>query len=84
GVGGAIIEASALPRRGGCDWRQAVGDGEDYELLFTASAAAALPTAIDGLAIARIGAVVAEQGVMIRHADGRTEAIDAMGWEHGR
>lgn len=84
GVGGAIIEASALPRRGGCDWRQAVGDGEDYELLFTASAAAALPTAIDGLAVTRIGAVVAEQGVMIRHADGRTEPIDAMGWEHGR
>ncbi|MEO0966260.1 MAG: thiamine-phosphate kinase [Planctomycetota bacterium] len=84
GVGGAIIEASALPCRGGCDWRQAVGDGEDYELLFTASATAALPAAIDGLAITRIGAVVAEQGVMIRHADGRTEPIDAMGWEHGR
>jgi thiamine-monophosphate kinase len=34
---GFSLDAAALPRHSGCSASQAVGDGEDYELLFTLS-----------------------------------------------
>ena len=35
---GYHIDEQSLPRNRGCDISQALGDGEDYELLFSASA----------------------------------------------
>ncbi|MEM0913945.1 MAG: thiamine-phosphate kinase [Planctomycetota bacterium] len=84
GAEGAVIDAAALPCRAGCDWRSAVGDGEDYELLFTAAAGVAVPEAVDGLAVTRIGEVAVSGGVVVRHADGHIESVGELGWEHGR
>jgi thiamine-monophosphate kinase len=77
------LEAGAIPRSAGvADWRRAVSDGEDYELLFTTPTAMPGKT-LTGVTITRIGTVEAGSGCVI--ADGGRE-IDAaeMGWEHGR
>ena len=52
----------------------ALHDGEDYELLFTASAPPPLGT--------RIGTVTAEEGIRLRRMDGRLEPLVPMAWEH--
>ncbi len=39
----AALDATALPRRAGCDVRAALVDGEDYELVLAVSAQADLP-----------------------------------------
>eukprot|EP00752_Nemacystus_decipiens_P016090 g14386.t1 len=64
-VRGAEIDARALPRSpiarqiaardGRPGWLHAVADGEDYELLFTASRNAVIPRQIDGVLITRVG-----------------------------
>lgn len=90
-VAGAEIDAYALPispvarqcalrdRRPG--WLHAVADGEDYELLFTASANAKIPQEIDGVAITQIGKVVEKQGIVLIDGVERNE-ITGLGWEH--
>lgn len=40
----AVIDAAALPCTPGCGWREAMGDGEDYELLFAVGGTAGVPT----------------------------------------
>lgn len=40
----AVIDAAALPCTPGCGWRQAMGDGEDYELLFAVGGSTGVPT----------------------------------------
>jgi thiamine-monophosphate kinase len=52
----------------------ALHDGEDYELLFTASSPPPLGT--------RIGAVTSEQGIRLRRPDGFVQPLDPRGWEH--
>lgn len=84
GVGGAIIAADALPCREGCGWREAVADGEDYELVFTAPADADVPAMVDGVTVTRIGEITATGGVVVRHGDERIEPVRDLGWEHGR
>lgn len=59
-----VIDAHALPMHDGvATWRQAMGDGEDYELLFTCDASWALPGTIDlpgrCVALTRVGTVEA-------------------------
>lgn len=39
----AVIQASALPCNQGCGWREAMADGEDYELLFAVGGHQAVP-----------------------------------------
>jgi thiamine-monophosphate kinase len=39
----AVIDIAALPCTSGCGWREAVSDGEDYELLFAVSGETAVP-----------------------------------------
>jgi thiamine-monophosphate kinase len=85
------IDASLIPRAEGVDWRRAASEGEDYELLFTASGAVpeTLPGGTSGGAavpVTRVGEVTARSGddaplVVVR--DGR-DAIrgDDLGWEH--
>ncbi len=79
----AIIEAEKLPIRTNCDWKNAVGDGEDYELLFTSDKLT--PGSIDGITITRIGQIVQhDQGPLatIRFEDGRVLDLSEHGWEH--
>lgn len=76
------IESDALPTSAGItDWKRAASEGEDYELLFTATGN--VPPSIGGVAITRIGTVLAGEGCVIKDD---TKAIDAsdLGWEHGQ
>jgi len=83
---GAIVEAGRIPvhqdavrisrRKIGCGrspLEHALHDGEDYELLFTASGM------IRGAR--RIGWIVAPKGIWLE-ADGRRSRLEARGWEH--
>jgi thiamine-monophosphate kinase len=83
----AFIDADALPVRDGTPaprWRHAVGDGEDYELLFTASAGASMPTTIGGVRVTRVGEVSNAGGVRFVDTAGRLLDASGLGWEHGR
>lgn len=80
---GAVIDEIAIPCRQGGSANNALSDGEDYELCFTA--AGVVPGSIDGVMIARIGRVVEADGagrIVMRHKDGRAEPLAASGWEH--
>ena len=64
----------------------ALHGGDDYELLFTAPRAKAVPRRIAGTEITAIGEVVARKRstplVTVVHGDGRVEALSGAGWEH--
>jgi thiamine-monophosphate kinase len=80
------IDAASIPRRGHVpDWRAAVGDGEDYELLFTAPADAAIGESVPqlGTRITRIGTVERGAGCIIETPEGSFDGAE-LGWEHGR
>ncbi|MBL9118304.1 MAG: thiamine-monophosphate kinase [Phycisphaerae bacterium] len=81
---GIEIDAAAVPTNAGLPWQRGLGDGEDYELLFTASGP--VPEALFGLSVTRIGSVVARPGgrgpaVLVRDGDRHLDASD-FGWEH--
>ncbi len=93
----AIIEANELPTHDGLPWQRALGDGEDYELLF--AAAGPVPTRLAGVPITRIGTIVAAEprsgvaagrvwirtGIQTGIQIGTTEPLidaSAFGWEH--
>jgi len=83
----ATLDASAIPCAPGCSWRDALSDGEDYELCFTAPPNCPPPAAIMGVPITRIGSLhkpahPAQRCTLIITPDGdRLDASD-MGWEH--
>jgi thiamine-monophosphate kinase len=80
------IHANLIPRAPqAADWRAAAGDGEDYELLFTAPADARLPAQIPklGAPITRIGTVAHGSGVIIRTPEGNDVDGSQLGFEHG-
>jgi len=54
----AEVDSALLPVHPGATLAQALNGGEDYELLFTAPAAARLPRSIAGVAVTRIGRIV--------------------------
>jgi thiamine-monophosphate kinase len=74
----------AAQRSGKPDWQHALGDGEDYELCFTASSDH-ISCKLDGVPITAIGTVV-ENGpgplVSAELPDGTTTDISELGWEH--
>jgi thiamine-monophosphate kinase len=86
----ARVPCSAAARRAGAEdgrgpLAHALGDGEDYELLFTVGSAGAAGLVAAGLAGTRvhhIGEVRSGSGVVLRAADGREEVLAAGGWEH--
>jgi len=79
-----VIDAASLPCREGFGVMDAVGDGEDYELLFAASGD--VPEGLGGCAVTRIGEFRtrsgdSEQAVLLDH-DGDLRDISRAGWEH--
>jgi thiamine-monophosphate kinase len=73
---GCRLDAASIPRAG-VPLRNALDDGEDYELL-----AAVAPGKLPAFAT-RIGVVTGRDAVLV-HPDGREEPLVARGYEHGR
>ena len=81
------IDASTLPlRRCGDDWKQAAGDGEDYELLIALGPDQAIDDCpLDLLGpIGEVRACQTDQpaGAMINDSHGRSHDAATMGWDH--
>lgn len=74
----------AAERSGQPAWFHALGDGEDYELCFTAPDGA-LPGEIGGVPITRVGRIL-EPGpgplVTLLQSDGTATDVAGLGWEH--
>ena len=82
---GAIIDADALPIEKGATLLDALGGGEDYELLFAVSPRmrSRLKNAMrlaGGLAVTRIGRLTADRAMLL-HRSGSTEELPT-GFEH--
>ncbi len=91
----ARVHATRLPASAGCHqaaeksgralWEHAVGDGEDYELLFTGPPDS-VPDEVDGVPITAVGHVEAAlpEGPRVTLATGDGTIIDLAerGWEH--
>lgn len=74
----------AARRSGQPAWRHALGDGEDYELCFTAPPGA-MPGEIDAVPITRVGRIMgAGPGpvVALLQSDGTVTDVQGLGWEH--
>jgi thiamine-monophosphate kinase len=84
----AVIDEAKLPCRDGATWQQAIGDGEDYELLFaTDHAAIGSPGSweVMGVPITVIGRMVAcddQPTVTLKLKDGQRVDLQDRGWEH--
>lgn len=89
---GAEIRASAVPVSGDVPagdaesrLAAALGDGEDYELLFTLSGENVDRLLRDqplDVAVSRIGTIVAGEGLTLITADGSPRSLSPTGWEH--
>ena len=81
----AEVEAALLPVHPGASVEYALHGGDDYELLFTGRPGVRLPKAIGGVAITRIGRIVAKRrgraAVSVITGRGK-EPLLAQGWEH--
>ncbi|MDG1898283.1 MAG: hypothetical protein P8I74_00295, partial [Phycisphaerales bacterium] len=77
------ITATSLPCNPGCDWRKAVGDGDDYELLFACRSHP--PAMLDGLPVTVIGRFMEASdapGDVSMELDGSIRRVADLGWEH--
>jgi thiamine-monophosphate kinase len=86
---GATIDASRIPihpdahRLSASDrtsaFDHALHDGEDHELLFTASRD---PGPVSGLAVLPIGTITSQTDTVLISRDGDTKLMEPRGWEH--
>ena len=81
----AEIDSASLPFFPGATLDQALNGGEDYELLFTASAGTRVPRSVAGVPVTRIGRILrASAGhaqVTLMTASG-SEPLAPQGWQH--
>jgi thiamine-monophosphate kinase len=81
----AEVDSAALPQHSGATLAQALHGGEDYELLFTAPAAARLPRSIAGVPVTRIGRILrprpGQPQITLLTAQG-PQPLQPHGWEH--
>jgi thiamine-monophosphate kinase len=81
----AEVDAALLPIHPAATLAQALHGGEDYELLFTAPAAARLPRSIAGLPVTRIGRILKARGgqppITLLTPQG-PQPLEPRGWEH--
>lgn len=81
----AEIDAGALPVHPGATLAQALNGGEDYELLFTASASTRMPRTIAGVPISRIGRILPRRKgrpQVVLLTTGGSRPLDPRGWQH--
>lgn len=81
----AEIDAEFVPLAPGATLAQALHGGEDYELLFTAPAAAKLPRSIAGVPLTCIGRIVpARKGrpMVTLRTGSKGEPLAPAGWQH--
>jgi thiamine-monophosphate kinase len=64
------------------DLRLALHGGEDYELLFTASARKAVPSRIAGIPITKIGRIIRGSRMFLLDEKGRRHELKPGGWQH--
>jgi thiamine-monophosphate kinase len=79
-----ILNTADLPIRDGLDWRRAVGDGEDYELLFACRQPP--PQELNGLPITVVGRIESHDpnlGTVLARTDAGLVDLSGLGWEHG-
>ena len=87
---GARVWAESIPRGPRASLEEALGGGEDYELLATLpseAAAAAAASAIGeagGVRLSTIGEVLAGGELLQVEADGKERSLDPAGWDHFR
>ena len=81
GSGCAIeLDEAVVPMHEGVrDWRAALGDGEDYELLFTTAPG----VRIEHVNATRIGRCVQGSGCWLIDRAGARHAVTNLGWDHG-
>ncbi len=80
-----VIEGERVPLAAGVASVEAgIGQGEDYELLFTVAEGVEVPArcAVTGTKMTRIGRVEAGAGVYL-FLGGEMRGIEGAGWEHG-
>ncbi len=80
----AEIDADAVPCRPGATLDNALGDGEDYELCFTAGGD--VPSSLGGVPVTAIGRIVSRDpaaGLTLVDAGGQRRSLTPTGWEHG-
>ena len=82
----ATITASQVPVSKGADLQLALHGGEDYELLFTASKRAGVPSHIAGIKVTEIGEVRNQSdysaAIEILGDNGKVRPLAQRGWEH--
>lgn len=77
---GAVLDEKRIPRRAGASLRQALYDGEDFELLFTVPPSKA--AAFKGR-FYPIGKIVPQmEGLTLRDAEGKRKTIAPRGYTH--
>ena len=84
-VGAEILAADVPVHPDAVGLDAALGDGEDYELLFTLPVEQASRVTADqplDVPVTRVGTVTAESARTLVHPDGRREELKATGWEH--
>jgi thiamine-monophosphate kinase len=87
GVGAEVV-AGALPihplaiEQGARALDLALNGGEDYELLFAAPAAVAMPRSVAGVRVTRIGKLVSGKEISLIDRDGGRRRLKPGGWEH--
>jgi thiamine-monophosphate kinase len=81
----AEIDAGVIPVARGATLDQALHGGEDYELLFTAPAAARVPRAIAGVPVTRVGRMLRRRAgrpqIALLTANG-VQPLETRGWQH--
>lgn len=78
---GAVLEEEKIPRRAGASLRQALYDGEDFELLFTVSRRKA--ALLKGEKFYPIGEIVPRaRGLLLRDKNKRLTKISIKGYTH--
>jgi thiamine-monophosphate kinase len=80
----AEVSAELIPKADGATLEQAIHGGEDYELLFTASASRKMRRSIAGVSLTRIGSIKKGRAEVQLLEGTKRRKLLPMGWEHFR